>query len=180
MTIVVNCLSVAVFCSVLQYDAVCCNVWQCVTVSCHVLQWVAVSCSELQCVAVLQYEGQNSVPQALMIEPIVFLWNIIFTFYYTRVQPPCDFSILGRIYDMTLSCAVTWLVMSHLNESCPIWMSHVPSEWVMSHLNESCPYEWVMSHMNESCPIWMSHVTYEWGMSHTDGSLSHMSASCHI
>jgi len=27
---------------------------------------------------------------------ILFLWNIIFTFYYTRVRPQCDFSILGR------------------------------------------------------------------------------------
>jgi len=38
--------------------------------------------------------------------------------------------------------------MSHMNESCHIWMSHVT-------------YEWVMSHMNESCHIWTSHVTYE-------------------
>jgi len=30
-----------------------------------------------------------------------------------------------------------------MNESCPIWMSHVL-------------YEWVMSRMNESCHIWMS------------------------
>jgi len=33
----------------------------------------------------------------LIIEPILFLWNIIFTFYYTRVRPQCDYSILGRI-----------------------------------------------------------------------------------
>jgi len=39
--------------------------------------------------------------------------------------------------------------VTHMNESCHIWMSHVT-------------YEWVMSHMNESCHIWMSHVTYEW------------------
>jgi len=31
-----------------------------------------------------------------IIEPILFLWNIIFTFYYTRVRPQCDYSILGR------------------------------------------------------------------------------------
>jgi len=43
--------------------------------------------------------------------------------------------------------AYKW-VMSHMNESCHIWMSHVT-------------YEWVMSHMNESCHIWMNHVTYE-------------------
>jgi len=29
-------------------------------------------------------------------------------------------------------------VMSHMNESCHIWMSHVTYEWVMSHMNESC------------------------------------------
>ena len=31
----------------------------------------------------------------LIIEPILFLWNIIFTFYYTCVRPQCDYSILG-------------------------------------------------------------------------------------
>jgi len=57
-------------------------------------------------------------------------------------------------------------VMSHMNESCHIWMSHVTYESVMSHIHESChiwmshvTYEWVMSHMNESCHIWMSHVS---------------------
>jgi len=85
-------------------------------------------------------------------------------------------------------------VMSHMNESCHIWMSHVTYEWVMSHMNESC-HIWmrhatyhvyvyvyvteVMSHMNvtsrhihivtwrlepKSCHICMSHVT--WVMSH--------------
>ena len=41
-------------------------------------------------------------------------------------------------------------------------------EWVMSHMNESChiwmrriTYEWVVSHMNVSCLIWMSRVTNE-------------------
>jgi len=32
----------------------------------------------------------------LNIESILFLWNIIFTFYYTRVRPQCDYPILGR------------------------------------------------------------------------------------
>ena len=71
-------------------------------------------------------------------------------------------------------------VMSHMNESCHIWMSHVTYEWVMSHMNASCHiwmrhimYEWVMSRINESCHIWMSHVTYEW-------VVSHIKESCHI
>ena len=79
--------------------------------------------------------------------------------------------------------------MSHVNESCHIWRSHVTHEWVMSHMNETChtymevmtevgtishvTCKWVTSHMNESCHIWMSHVTYEWVR-------SHMNESCHI
>jgi len=57
--------------------------------------------------------------------------------------------------------------MSHMNESCHMWMSHVTCEWVMSHVNESChiwmshvTYGWVMSHMNESCHTWRSHVSW--------------------
>jgi len=68
-------------------------------------------------------------------------------------------------------CAVTceWVfrcewVMSHMNQSCPIWKSHVPSEWVMSHMDEPCPI-WMsrlpmstrhVSYINESCPVCMS------------------------
>ena len=32
----------------------------------------------------------------IIIEPILFLWKRIFTFYYTRVRPQCDYSILGQ------------------------------------------------------------------------------------
>jgi len=56
-------------------------------------------------------------------------------------------------------------VMSHANESCLIYMSHVTCEFVqevVSHTNQSCPirmshvsHEWVMSHMNESCRVWV-------------------------
>jgi len=38
----------------------------------------------------------NIVPVDLIIEPILFLRNIIFTFCYTRVRPQCEYSILGR------------------------------------------------------------------------------------
>jgi len=124
------------------------------------------------------------VPLDLIIEPILFLWNIIFTFYYTRVRPQRDFSILGRSGRRGAGVSSDW-VMSHMNESCPIWMSCVPYEWVMSHINESCPiwlshvpYDWVMSHMNESCPIWMSHIPYEWVMSLMNESYSIW--MCHV
>jgi len=71
-------------------------------------------------------------------------------------------------------------VMSHMNESCLIWMNHVSYIWFVSlaamiakammvavkytfksdasHVS----YEWVVSEMNESCLIWMSRVSYIW------------------
>jgi len=84
-------------------------------------------------------------------------------------------------------------IMSHMNESCHIWMSHVTSNESRykrvypRSLKESChiwrsqwviwmrhvTYEWVMSHMTGSCHICMSHVTYEWVM-------SPVNESCHI
>jgi len=39
----------------------------------------------------------NTVHVDLIFEPIFFLWNIIFTFYYTRVRPHCDYSIVVDI-----------------------------------------------------------------------------------
>jgi len=103
-----------------------------------------------------------------------------------------------------------WLyewVMSHMNESCYIWMSLVTYEWVMSHMNESChiwmshiTHEWVMSYMNKSLQMFaMKYLEldqtclYEWVMSHMNeschtwmshvtyvGVMSHMNESCHI
>jgi len=51
-------------------------------------------------------------------------------------------------------------VMSHMNESCPIWMSHV------CIAARCCVNEWVLSHVNVSCSTWMSHVPCDWVMSH--------------
>jgi len=69
-------------------------------------------------------------------------------------------------------------VVSHMNESGPIWMSHVPYVWVTAPIQMDAvstlqrwhtkqdedtihyggvSYEWVTSHMNESRPIWMRH-----------------------
>jgi len=94
--------------------------------------------------------------------------------------------------------------MSHVNESCHMWMSHVTCEWVMSHVNESChmwmshvthlnkascvwciTYVWVMSHVEESCHMWMGHVTCEWAMlqkpiSDQCNRSSQSNAPCHV
>jgi len=51
-------------------------------------------------------------------------------------------------------CFDAW-VLSHVNESCHIWRSHVAYE------NELVTYERVLPHKNESCQRWRSPVTYE-------------------
>jgi len=45
-------------------------------------------------------------------------------------------------------CTCAW-VMSHMNESCHIWMDHGTYEWVMSHMNGTSNYEYAR-HMKES------------------------------
>jgi len=59
-------------------------------------------------------------------------------------------------------------VMSHINESWYLSMSHVACQWVMSHVNGSCHMsmchvtcESVMSHLNKTRCKSISHVTYE-------------------
>ena len=68
-------------------------------------------------------------------------------------------------------CPMSGSVVSHMNESCRIWMIHVTHEWVMPHRNTSCHlYWWVVSH------ILMSHVTYIDESCHK----AHMDPSCHV
>ena len=107
---------------------------------------------------------------------------------------PETIQVHSYVWRDSFICDMYKWVMSHMNESCHIWMSHVTYEWVMSHMNESChiwmshvTYEWVMSHTNESCHMWMSHVICEWVTSHTNESChiwmsraTHMHESCHI
>jgi len=58
--------------------------------------------------------------------------------------------------------------MSHANESCPVWMSHIlcgnNMKWralsTSMSLGDSC------RDMNESCPMRMSHVPCEWVISY--------------
>jgi len=90
----------------------------------------------------------------LIIEPIFFLWNIIFTFYYTCVRPQCDYSILGRIH-------VSWEYSTwHIHV---IWICHV------SNLNVSCVMRiFNMTHSCENILTWhiqicsFTHDTLTW------------------
>jgi len=113
--------------------------------------------------------------------------------------------LLGVRNGMTRFGKNTWIshvtcgwVMSHVDESCHMWKSHVTCGeschmW-MSHVTkvytrrlhfymyDSCHKEMsrvtcerVMSHMKELCNIWISHVSYKWVMSH----MSHINESCH-
>jgi len=84
--------------------------------------------------------------------------------------------------------AYEWVV-SHVNESCYVWMFRVI---VVPHMNESCLtwmsrviHECVVSHMNESWRIWINCVAYECGRvliwkSHVscERVMSHMKESC--
>jgi len=76
--------------------------------------------------------------------------------------------------------------VSLMNESCPMWMSHVTREFVIPYMKESCHRGINHVNMNESCQIRMSHVTYEWDMSHMNQSshtwmshVTHVNLSCH-
>jgi len=75
-------------------------------------------------------------------------------------------------------------VMSYLNESCHVWMSHtwmslVTCAWVMSHMNDLChthastaKFGWSAGIMT-ACRIRVSHVTYERVTSHMNHLYSH-------
>ena len=96
-------------------------------------------------------------------------------------------------HDACVVCDMTHIwhewVMSHVNESCHICMSHVTCESWLIYAHTQ-----VVAHVNESCHIWMSHDTYEWAMSHVhyvtrhiwmshvtyERIMSHMDESCHI
>jgi len=111
-----------------------------------------------------------------------------------RADPPWDPSVIRMWHDSFL--CVTWLnhvwhysfsanegssvghywghvmcewVMSQMNESCHIWMSHV------THKNESCHIRMSLRGCQsiESCQLWMGHVT-------SGRFMSHMNGSCHV
>jgi len=98
-----------------------------------------------------------------MIRLISFLLNIIFTFYYLRVRPKCDFSILGRndswldmrqFVSSDFTCNDSFLFSVHLG----LLAGYSQYWWVISHkwmshvtrVDESChTHRWVTSH------VWM-------------------------
>ena len=102
-------------------------------------------------------------------------WMRHFTYEWVHTQ----LSLKTCSDGSAMSDLAYWWVMSHMNESCYIWMSEVTYELVIPRENESC-HIWmshitwmsrlhlqicseglqsVMSHMNEPRYIWMSHVT---------------------
>jgi len=111
-----------------------------------------------------------------------------------HMNAPCHLCMSHGTYECAMSRThgpnITYVwVMSHIRESCHVYMSHVTCVWATSHIwmshvthmNESChTYEWVMSHtwmshvtcvratsqLKESCNAWLPLVSYEWVMSH--------------
>ena len=69
--------------------------WYCQVVNCQLLRLLSTNILVHQCLAV-NLPLKVSKIQDLIIEPISFLWSIIFTFCCTRVRQQCNFSILGR------------------------------------------------------------------------------------
>jgi len=93
----------------------------------------------------------------------------------------------GCVISIWMSCVIDGFVISHVDESCHIWMHHVTHGCIMTHTKDTeltyyrpcsplphtivstshhiymshVTYECIMSNINESCRIWMSHVAYE-------------------
>ena len=119
----------------------------------------------------------------LVIHHILFDWlraqfNRILTEYINRILPPTRYLISPRAFmsHINESCHI-WMSDSHMNKSCYIWMSNVtyadltayPAGLFIEHSNRILqPPGYLispralMSHMNESCHIWIRHVMSCW------------------
>jgi len=104
-------------------------------------------------------QSRRRLNQVTVFNPVIVLssqiikWQSSCSHQSSDSQVKWQSSIKSQSYQSAL-INVTWLiqwVMSHINESCHISMSHVI-------------YQWVTSGVNESCHISTSHVTYQWSI----------------
>jgi len=81
----------------------------------------------------------------------------------------CDLPYLDILaQDIWILALILWILASHINTSCHIWINHVTHEYVMSHTwiakgwaNLFFPTLMMKPPRNESIShIWMSHVTH--------------------
>jgi len=149
----------------LKWIAVCCSVLHCAAVCCSALQCVAVRCSVLQCHGVLQcitMRYRTHFCAVLEVE-MISLYAIILChtsqWVMSRVDESCH---------MSMSHVTCRRVMSHVNGSCHISMGPVKCQWVMSHMKwyrsmgESRHIKGHMSHVIlSSCPLCRRHITYK-------------------
>jgi len=102
--------------------------------------WVSHACRELKFKS-----EQNIVPLSLIIEPVLFLRHIIFAFYYTRVRPQCDFSILGRN---------AWNTVSKSHLMCMSFICMLPEKLLGCGFSTPVPvWVWFVPLNQNSCPF---------------------------
>jgi len=167
----------------------------------HVDEWVHMGC-DLNSSIVFMSMNESCLMRGMSHVP----WDVAYEWVMSHMRIWMSHVSRAHMNESCLTCANGW-VMSHVGQSCHIWMSHITYGWVMPHINASChilmspvifdwvmshmielcltwmshaTYEWVVSHINESCLSWMSRVTFEWVISCMNWDMSHTNESCHI
>jgi len=118
-------------------------------------------------IKVTHFSHLNTVPVNLIIEPILLLWSIIFTFYYTRVRPQCDYSILGRYHTLWMQVISrrvwyqdTCLINADKRISMHIRVYEGISGHTQSHPDASrCIIDVVSTHVNAYQLMWYQHMS---------------------
>ena len=78
---------------------------------------------------------------------------------HVRESPPC-YTPATDVYICVYTVTHEW-VMSHVNESCQMWMIHITYEWVLSNTRmRHVAYTWVKSSMNVHVHTWQKRVTW--------------------
>jgi len=102
---------------------------------------------------------------------VTYEWVMSHTTNHTQVNESCHYTSCTQVNRGVLFADLPSVYISTCHDTYDsrcIWMSHGTYEWVMSHMNESC-HIW-LSHVIHSCHIWMSHGTYKWVMVHMNES----------